>query len=108
MSNVWGHLCEAETKHLAMVALRWRSYHHKNMMWNSLTRNLQTQMQILPNNWERGEARKDMAATHSGVPAKMKLVPMGGSSTCLRKKMGKNLMVMPDANPNNTSEVARK
>lgn len=33
---------------------------------------------------------------------------MGGSATCFKKKMGKNLMVMPDANPNSTSDVARR
>ena len=49
-----------------------------------------------------------MIATHSGVPARMKFVPIGGSATCLRKKMGKNLIVMPDARPNTTSEVAKK
>lgn len=48
-----------------------------------------------------------MTATHSGVPANTKLVPTGGSSTCLRKKMGKNLAVMPEAKPNSMSEVAR-
>lgn len=58
--------------------------------------------------WEIGEAKDDTTATHSGVPAKTKLVPMGGSATCLRKKIGKNLMVMPDAKPNITSDVARK
>lgn len=62
----------------------------------------------LPNMWEIGEAKDDIMATHRGVPAKMKLVPMGGSATCLRKKIGKNLMVMPDAKPNITSDVARK
>lgn len=49
-----------------------------------------------------------MIATHKGVPARMKLVPIGGKATCFRKKIGKNLMVMPDAKPNRTSDVARK
>lgn len=49
-----------------------------------------------------------MMATHKGVPARMKLVPIGGSATCFRKKMGKNLMVMPDARPNSTSDEAMK
>lgn len=62
---------------------------------------------VLPNICESGDAKKDMAATHSGVPANMTLVPTGGSATCLRKKMGKNLMVIPDAKPNRMSEVAR-
>ena len=62
----------------------------------------------LPNMFEIGAARDDMIATHKGVPARTKLVPMGGNATCLRKKIGKNLMVMPDANPNSTSDVARR
>lgn len=55
-----------------------------------------------------GDARDDTMATHSGVPAKTKLVLIGGSATCFRKKIGKNLIVMPDASPNITSDVARK
>ena len=58
--------------------------------------------------WDIGEAKDDIRATHSGVPANTKLVPIGGRATCLRKKIGKNLMVMPDAKPNITSDVARK
>ena len=44
----------------------------------------------------------------SGSPAKIKFVPIGGRPTCLRKKMGKNLMVMPEARPKRTSDAARK
>ena len=49
-----------------------------------------------------------MIATPSGAPAKTKLVPIGGKATCLRKKMGKNLMVMPAASPPSMSDMARK
>ena len=48
-----------------------------------------------------------MRATARGLPAITKLVPTGGSLTCCKKKMGKNLMVMPEANPNIRSAVAR-
>lgn len=37
-----------------------------------------------------------------------KLVATGVRPTCLRKKMGKNFMVMPVANPNSRSEVAKR
>ncbi len=48
------------------------------------------------------------AATARGVAAITKLVATGARPTCLRKKMGKNLMVMPVANPNSRSDVARR
>lgn len=67
-----------------------------------------SELQCSPRICAIGEARDDIIATHIGVPARMKLVPIGGSATCFKKKIGKNLMVMPDARPNNTSEVARK
>ena len=51
--------------------------------------------------------KAETAATARGVPAMTKLVATGAKPTCLRKKMGKNLIVMPDANPNSRSEVAK-
>lgn len=54
-----------------------------------------------------GDTKDDMRATARGLPAITKLVPTGGSPTCCKKKMGKNLMVMPDAKPNMRSAVAR-
>lgn len=49
-----------------------------------------------------------MAATARGVAAITKLVATGARPTCLRKKMGKKCLVMPVANPNSRSDVARR
>ena len=47
-------------------------------------------------------------ATARGVAAITKLVATGARPTCLTKKMGKKFMVMPVANPNSRSDVARR
>lgn len=54
-----------------------------------------------------GVTNDDMTAIARGLPAMTKLVPTGGNPTCCRKKMGKNLIVMPEASPNIKSAVAK-
>ena len=54
-----------------------------------------------------GVTSDDMTAIARGLPAITKLVPTGGNPTCCRKKMGKNLIVMPEASPNIKSAVAK-
>ena len=61
----------------------------------------------LPTALAKGAVTADTAATAKGLPAITKLVATGARPTSLRKKMGKNLMVMPDAKPKTRSDVAR-